>query len=279
MGNNKQQLIDILECPDCGNTINQHLQCKGCNRQFIYCDGIYKFLPLKQLSLPPIYNDPDYMTLNNFMAEAQDYFYKNKNFLINWVQTAGHKDVMKFSLKRSTLTLDCGCGTGAHLWFNNNVKLENYIMLDIDYCSLKLINSKDLLRGVIQASTYKLPFRCGIFDRVISVAQLEHLCYLDWSLSEIKRVLKPKGEFIVSVPTEGGFLWTLGRLITSARHFSKKLCIDYIKANRIEHFNTVYQIERAIQRYFKINKRSLFPLKIPSFHMNLVSTYLLTPLT
>lgn len=271
-------LLKILKCPDCGGKIDGYLKCGNCKRAYEYNDYIYEFLPREQLPFPPIYSDPDYVKYNSVQSTTYDYLYSNRNFIINWVQNSGYRQISKLLGKREGLMLECGCGIGMLACFNPNIGLSDCIMFDIDKKSLSLIKMKDRYAGVINGTAYKLPFQDSSFDTVISHAQLEHLCYLDWALYEIKRVLKPQGKFLASIPTEGGFLWQRGRELTSARHFSRKLGIDYIKSNRIDHFNTIYQIERAIRRYFRIEKRILFPFRFPSFHLNFTCTYMLSHL-
>lgn len=272
----KNHIKEIMICPDCGGNIDKYNVCISCKRKYEYNNFIYEMIPLKSLSLPSAYDDINYVAYNRILSETDEYFYKNKNPIIRWVSEAGHKQVRKYMKNNSGLVLDCGCGNGVHLKYNEKIEKDKYIMLDIDKMSLEKIIDREIIGGVIHGDNYNIPFKNNVFDTVISVSQLEHLCYLDLALSEIKRVLKKDGEFICSIPTEGGLLWSFGRKITTAKYFGKKLNIDYVRGNLVDHFNTIHQIERSIKRYFNIRKRIIFPFIIPSFDLNLICTYKLS---
>jgi len=245
-------LYEILRCPDCNGKINSQMYCQNCVRNFRSEDNILKCLPSKDLPLLSVYSDINYKKYNDILVESHNYYYNNPNPIIRWVQHSLYTTIIKHTQNKDGLILETGSGPGKLFEFKNNFDLKRYVVLDIDHSSLKSIQNKSQLKAIIHGTAYKLPFNNQIFDTVISCAQLEHLCYLDNALEEIKRVLKPSGQFIASVPTEGGFLWSYGRSLTSARYFSKKLDIDYIKANRIDHFNTIHQIDRALKRHFEI---------------------------
>jgi SAM-dependent methyltransferase len=98
------------------------------------------------------------------------------------------------------------------------------------------------------------------------------MAYLDLVLEEIYRVLLPDGHFFVSVPNEGGLAWTLGRRITTARQFNSAT-LNYERVIEIDHINCIWQVEKALKRYFHTVKRVLFPFRLPSFQANLITTY------
>lgn len=271
-------LFEILQCPDCGGKISSGLQCTLCKKSFETRNEIIKFLPTHDLPLLSIYDDFNYKKYHEILVESHDYFYDNPNPIIRWIHRSLYPFIVSNIQKKEGLVLETGCGTGKLLKYSTSIDLKRYVALDIDLSSLERFENKSRLKAVIQSTAYKLPFCPHVFDTIISCAQLEHLCYLDCALQEVARVLKPHGEFIASVPTEGGLLWTLGRRLTSARHFGKKLGIDYIKANRIDHFNTIHQIDRALRRHFRIKRRHMIPFRFPSFDLNVLCTYVMNPL-
>jgi SAM-dependent methyltransferase len=90
--------------------------------------------------------------------------------------------------------LDFGCGSkpyksefkNANQYIGVDVENEahNHIDEDIDF----LYDGK------------KLPFKSEVFDAVFTSEVLEHVPNIESSLSEIKRVLKPNGQLLLSIP-------------------------------------------------------------------------------
>src|SRR4030042_6101640 len=91
-------------------------------------------------------------------------------------------------------------------------------------------------------------------------------------LEEMYRVLNQDGHLFANVLNEGGICWVLGRRRTTAKHVYSAT-LNYQRAIQVDHINCVWQVEKAIRRYFRIIRRIFFPLPVPSFHVNLVTTY------
>jgi SAM-dependent methyltransferase len=275
-----KEISELLKCPDCGGCIDTVLACKSCKRKYDYEDDICDMMPSKEI-VPElnIYKEPNYKKFYALQGETEGYLYRNKNPLINWVQSSGYRAIKRLFREHKGMALECGCGTGIFQEIHGGIVPKKYVMLDADRCSLTKIHMRQNLAAVIRGTNYRLPFVDRSFDVVISHAQLEHLAFLDLALEEIKRVLKPSGIFFASMPNEGGLLWTKGREMTSARHFGELLKIDYIKSNRIDHINTIHQIDRALRRHFVIKERIFFPFFLSSFNFNFTTTYSLFPAT
>ena len=47
------------------------------------------------------------------------------------------------------------------------------------------------------------------YDRIISIATLEHVLDLPRLVAQAATLLKPEGTFAAGIPSEGGFLWNL----------------------------------------------------------------------
>lgn len=274
-------LLAMLQCPDCGEKLGRELVCVRCKRAFATKNDIAILLPKNDLPILSVYGDINYKKYHEILAESHAYFYNNPNPIVRWAQQSLYRSIARIIRNdvRQNAVLEIGSGPGKLFEFIGEGNLKQYVVLDIDLASLDAIKNKPSLAGIVQGTAYKLPFCSAAFDTVISCAQLEHLCYLDAALEEAARVLKLDGTFIASVPTEGGLLWTLGRQCTSARYFGKKLGIDYIRANRIDHFNTIHQIDRALRRHFTITKTEYLPLGLPSFDFNFSCTYRCTKAT
>lgn len=106
-----------------------------------------------------------------------------------------------------SITLDAGSGTGL---------ITQHIPGYVVACDLNLWNlkkTKTRIRGdIVQCDLSKLPFRQS-FDNVLSSEVLEHISDLPKVLAEIRRVLKPNGRFMGSVPSRS-VIWRFRRVLS-----------------------------------------------------------------
>jgi predicted SAM-dependent methyltransferase len=96
------------------------------------------------------------------------------------------------------------------------------------------------------------------YDRIISIAAFEHYCDLPDVVAHCVRLLAPRGQLRVAVPSEGTLLWTLGWKLTTGLEFRLKYGLDYGVLMRHEHVNTAREIEGVLCAFFKSVKRSVF---------------------
>lgn len=145
---------------------------------------------------------------------------------------------------RNKPILDVGCGEGI---FVHQYRSRGYDIygLDINYKSACVI--KDDIRST--------KLKSGSFDLVLCLDVLEHLSYQDQekAITEIKRILKKNGIFVLSVPNLAHFVSRLsfmfsGRLIRTStidRHIGDRPMVEY---------------EDLLKKYFVINKKQgIFP--------------------
>lgn len=108
--------------------------------------------------------------------------------------------------------LEVGYGAGAVLLALSDVVGEVHgIDLDADPAPVNtLLNSKQKTAHLRQGSVYELPYADEHFDLVVSFSVFEHLSEYPKALSEVRRVLKPGGVFLLGMPAvnrlmEAGF--------------------------------------------------------------------------
>ena len=128
--------------------------------------------------------------------------------------------------------LDAGCGEGVLVEeYAGRLAIEG---LDENYSSAH----------VCQGSLLALPYADGSFDRVLCLDVLEHLALADQpsALAELRRVLRPDGELLVSVPNLAHLqsrinLLLRGRLIRTAseeKHPGDRPLAEYLRiADRV----------------------------------------------
>jgi 2-polyprenyl-3-methyl-5-hydroxy-6-metoxy-1,4-benzoquinol methylase len=124
-------------------------------------------------------------------------------FRFNAYVMARYQQVADLVPKREKLKLlDIGCGDGVLLWLISQASSAQLFGIDTDLSSIKTARRALTDRGVKavlkQANAYHLPFNPNSFDLVIATEIIEHLAQPDKMLSQIKLVLKPKGQAIIT---------------------------------------------------------------------------------
>lgn len=102
---------------------------------------------------------------------------------------------------------------------------------------------EDKLKNVefIQADARKLPFEDNFFDFATCVEVLEHVPNFEKAIGEVKRVLKPGGTFVITVPNSLNPVEILHQL--------KHLLFYIFKKEPITHINLFFM--PTFSRYFK----------------------------
>lgn len=88
------------------------------------------------------------------------------------------------------------------------------------------------------------------YDRITSIAALEHICDLPVVLARSAQLLTPGGVFRAAIPAEGGFLWKLGWTLTTGLEFRLRHGLDYGDLMRHEHVNSAAEIEALVTALF-----------------------------
>ncbi len=104
------------------------------------------------------------------------------------------------------------------------------------------------------------------YDRIISVAVLEHLIDLPWVVARCGELLAAGGRFQAGIPSEGGMLWGVGWRATTAPAFRLRRGLPYGPLLKHEHVNTGPEIETVVRHFFKDVRLRRFPT--PLFHLS-----------
>jgi hypothetical protein len=88
------------------------------------------------------------------------------------------------------------------------------------------------------------------YDKVLSVAVLEHLEDLPAVVAASALLLLPGGTFAAGIPSEGGFLWNAAWKATTGRAFMRRYGLDYATLMAWEHINTAPEITDVISTLF-----------------------------
>ena len=97
--------------------------------------------------------------------------------------------------------LDVGCGAGQGLNFiKRDLNIGEAYGIDISSDALGKVDELSIKGICLDLDNDYFPFKDEFFDLVLSIEVIEHLYNPDLYLSEIYRVLKPNGIFIISTP-------------------------------------------------------------------------------
>jgi len=167
-------------------------------------------------------------------------------------------------------TLEIGAGLGEHIKYEP-VNKQSYVAMELrDELAKEIQFRYPDVKTIVGDCQEKIDADDGFFDRILAIHVLEHLPNLPAALNEIKRVLNPnKGKFIIVIPCEGGFAYTLARDISARKIFEKKYNQKYDWFVKTEHINYPDEILEELDKLFTIQEISYFPLKIPSIPLNL----------
>ncbi len=105
------------------------------------------------------------------------------------------------------------------------------------------------------------------YQRIISVAVLEHLEELPLTLAISACLLEPGGAFQAGIPSEGGFLWGLGWRTTTGLSYRVRTGLSYKTCMQHEHINNAPEIIALVKHFFKRVELRYFPL--PHHHLSL----------
>lgn len=183
------ELLALLCCPSDHAALEQRaddLVCTHCSTVYPIRNGYAELLPRAEYEHSTQYLDDqggqilDYRDFGEPLLSA-----RVKNNLLN--------EFMQFA--KSDVVLDLGCGNGKFAYWNRQ-RVGTMLAADLaPWFADRARAELPLLRADLRA----LPVRDTVLDKVFSIDVLEHLTSDDIArvLSEVRRVLKPRGRFFV----------------------------------------------------------------------------------
>ncbi len=147
--------------------------------------------------------------------------------------------------------LEVGCGAGMFTIAIKKAKRELQVYgSDIDEKSIKLAKKRTDGVNFRWADIYKLPFKSGYFDAVVSFDFLEHLDNPSKALLEIARVLKKGGLYHSLTPVENS-LATVHGVLLKFGYFPKRKYADHVQQYTVSSLRNL--MERAGFKFIKVN--------------------------
>ena len=172
----------------------------------------------------------------------------------SWLHRQVARDVLASSVPRRTLEL--GAGTLNQLGYEPDVG-----PYDIVEPFTERYQASPHLRRIRRSFADIADIPAGtLYDRITSIATLEHLCDLPRVVATAGLLLERGGEFRAAIPSEGTFLWKLGWRLTTGVEFWLKHRLDYGKLMRHEHVNDAREIAQVLEYCFaNVQRRDLGP--------------------
>lgn len=193
-------------------------------------------------------------------SQANTFFRKLSLLVERWYHLKAYNAKTK-----AHAILELGSGNLNHVKFEKNFK--QYDVIEPKEFLIKASNPLDLEKiNNIYKSIDDLP-KEKLYDKIISIAVLEHVENLDSVLEKLSQKLSKKGKFIVEIPAEGELLWWLGWRLTTGIGFWFKYKLDYGVIMRYEHVNNAEEILYYLRKYFKIKLINSFPFNIKNFRL------------
>jgi ubiquinone/menaquinone biosynthesis C-methylase UbiE len=132
-----------------------------------------------------------------------------QNFFTRTYRNYEDEKIMAYA-ESGQIAIDVGCAEGILLEkFLNKYPQKKMIGVDVRLDSVMICREHNL--PALVSDVYSLSFKDNSIDHCFFMHTLEHLNH-DEALSEIRRVLKPGGSVIITVPND--LVYTLTRLAT-----------------------------------------------------------------
>jgi hypothetical protein len=167
----------------------------------------------------------------------------------------------------SCSVLEIGAGTLNHLAFEPHV--DRYDVVEPSEAlyagSSELGRVRRLYRHIEDVPEHNR------YDRIVSIAVLEHLERLPATIARAALLLAEGGRAQFAIPSEGGLLWGIGWRATTGLAYWFRNKLSYAVAMRHEHINDANEIIQVTRWFFDSVKVRRFPLP---FHHASLYTYI-----
>ncbi len=183
-----------------------------------------------------------------------------------------HRQLENFnSEKKYSKVLEIGAGNSPHLDYLKH-EYDEYFIAETSSSALEFYKRMKNVKAY-SYNGVNLPFEDNFFDRIIIFHCLEHISEPEKFLFEAMNKLRSGGVLSISLPTDPGLLWRLGKIFTkyyTAKKTYKISSNDYDYLLATEHVNSIFNLISLIRYNFKNQiKENFLPFKIKLVDLNL----------
>lgn len=172
--------------------------------------------------------------------------------LERWLHIKVAADSIKHQPYKNINTLEIGAGNLNHLAYEPIVGLYDIV----EPFSSLFENKRELNRvNSIYNDISEIP-KSKTYDRIITIATLEHILNLPEVIAQSALHLNPNGVFRAAIPNEGTLLWNLAWKCTTGIEFKIKYGINYGLIMAYEHVNTSKEVSAILNYFYREVKTS-----------------------
>ena len=134
----------------------------------------------------------------HFLIEAENFQSKDE-YVLQLLHVFAYTEVARLAEIKKVLDLGCNTGFGTAIL---SKAVSKVVGVDVSEKALSFARNKYAELGIEfrKVDGEQLPFHDGEFDTVVSFQVIEHVIGYDKYISEIKRVLSPKGIVVFTTP-------------------------------------------------------------------------------
>jgi len=192
--------------------------------------------------------------------------------LLGFAMRYCHRQIENFNReKKYSKVLEIGAGTIPHLNYLKH-DYDEYFIAETSNYAIEYHKENSNIKAYFYDGV-NLPFEDNFFDRIIILHTLEHINDPEKFLFEMMSKLKTGGILSISLPTDPGLLWRLGKIFTkyyTAKRTYKISSNEYDYLLATEHINSIFNLISLIRYNFKNQiDESFLPFKIRLVDINL----------
>ena len=184
-----------------------------------------------------------------------------------------HRKLEDFQNKKDNYDkiLEIGAGSAPHFNFMNCSYNEYHIAETSDYAVDFHKNNPKV--KLIKYDGKNLPYQNETFDRIIISHCLEHILSPEEFIQEMMSKLNKGGVLSISLPTDPGIAWRLGRLFIRFFTIKKTYQIsgeEFNYMNATEHVNSIFNLISIIRFNYKNEyEEHFYPMRLKMADLNL----------